>query len=104
MPSALRSLVPAKITSSMRLPRRLLADCSPNTQLIASLIFDLPQPLGPTMAAIPCPLNRSSVRSQKDLNPCSSTRFSLSNASPRQHHGGVATILNPQRAKVKYQG
>ncbi len=73
MPSGLRSRVPAKITSSMRAPRRLLADCSPSTQLMASLMFDLPQPLGPTMAAMPSPLKRSSVRSQNDLNPCSST-------------------------------
>src|SRR5271156_5798727 len=56
------------------------------------------------MAAMPSPLNRSSVRSQNDLNPCSSTRFSLSKASPRQRHGGVATILNPLEAKVKYLG
>ena len=80
MPSGLRSRVPAKITSSMRVPRRLLADCSPSTQLMASLMFDLPQPLGPTMAAMPSPLKRSSVRSQKDLNPCSSTRLSFSKA------------------------
>ena len=53
MPTGLRSRVPAKITSSMRLPRRLLADCSPSTQEIASLRLDLPQPFGPTMAAMP---------------------------------------------------
>src|ERR1022692_1084364 len=72
-PNGFRSRVPAKITSSMRAPRRLLADCSPSTQLMASLRFDLPQPLGPTIAAMPPPLKRSSVRSQKDLKPCSST-------------------------------
>src|SRR5580704_13738930 len=78
IPSGLRDLVPAKITSSIRAPRRLLADCSPSTQLMASLKFDLPHPLGPTTAAIPPPLKRSSVRSEKDLKPCSSTRFSFS--------------------------
>ena len=31
------------------------ADCSPSTQEIASEMFDLPQPLGPTMAAMPSP-------------------------------------------------
>src|SRR5450755_1814652 len=77
-PRGLRSRVPAKITSSMRAPRRVLADCSPSTQLMASLRFDLPQPLGPTTAAIPPPLKHSSVRSQKDLKPCSSTRFNFS--------------------------
>ena len=56
MPSGLRSRVPAKITSSMRAPRRLLADCSPSTQLMASLMLLLPQPLGPTMAAMPFPV------------------------------------------------
>ena len=47
MPVGLRSRVPAKITSSMRDPRRVLADCSPSTQEMASAIFDLPQPFGP---------------------------------------------------------
>ena len=79
IPTGLRSRVPAKMTSSMRAPRRLFADCSPSTQLIASLRFDLPQPFGPTIAAMPAPLKRISVRSTKDLNPWISTRFSLSN-------------------------
>src|SRR5438128_3313211 len=79
MPVGLRSCVPAKITSSMREPRRVLADCSPNTQEMESAIFDLPQPLGPIMAAIPSPWNLSSVRSQKDLNPRICSFFSLSN-------------------------
>ena len=69
MLSGLRSRVPAKMTSSMRLPRRLFADCSPSTQLMASLRLDLPQPLGPTMPTMPLPSKRSSVRSQNDLNP-----------------------------------
>src|ERR1700722_4095410 len=90
MPTGLRDFVPAKMTSSMRAPRRLLADCSPRTQLIASLRFDFPHPLGPTTAAIPSPLNRSSVRSQNDLNPWSSTFLSLSMKAPRflleRHH------------------
>ncbi len=47
MPTAFRFRVPAKITSSMRAPRKLRADCSPSTQVIASLRFDLPQPFGP---------------------------------------------------------
>src|SRR5581483_4824291 len=67
------------ITSSMREPRRDLADCSPSTQEIASAILDLPHPLGPIMAATPSPGNLSSVRSQKDLNPRICSFFSLSN-------------------------
>src|SRR6267378_1905759 len=78
MPVGLRSRVPMKITSSMRAPRRLLADCSPKTQEIASEMLDLPQPLGPTMAATPSPWNFSSVRSQKDLKPRICSFFSLS--------------------------
>src|SRR6266849_4606882 len=92
----------------MRAPRKLFADCSPSTQLMASLRFDLPHPFGPTIAAIPPPLNRSSVRSQKDLKPCSSSRLSLSKTYlPLCRRGvrparGIVTILNAIRAKVKH--
>src|ERR1700756_914251 len=79
MPVGLRSRVPAKITSSMRTPRRLLADCSPSTQEIESEILDFPHPLGPTTAAMPSPGNLSSVRSQKDLKPRICSFFNLSN-------------------------
>src|SRR6201995_1702690 len=79
MPVGLRSRVPAKITSSMRTPRRLLADCSPSTQEMESEIFDFPHPLGPTTAAMPSPGNFSSVRSQKDLKPRICSFLSLSN-------------------------
>src|SRR5579885_1167587 len=101
IPKGLRSRVPAKITSSIRDPRRLFADCSPSTQLMASLRLDLPQPFGPTMAAIPPPLNFSAERSQKDLKPCSSTRLSFSKPLPRLL-GGVVTILNSHPSKVKH--
>ena len=80
IPTGFRALVPAKITSSMRAPRRLRADCSPSTQLMASLRLDLPQPFGPTTAAIPPPLNFNSVLSQNDLKPWSSTFFNFSTA------------------------
>src|SRR5258708_4397770 len=79
IPKALRSRVPAKMTSSILPPRRDLADCSPKTQAMASEIFDLPQPFGPTIAARPSPWNLSSVRSQKDLNPRICNFFNLSN-------------------------
>ncbi len=42
-------------------------------------MFDLPQPFGPTMAAMPSPGNLSSVRSQNDLKPRIWSFFSLSN-------------------------
>ncbi len=79
MPVGLRSRVPAKMTSSILTPRRDLADCSPRTQVMASEILDLPQPLGPTMAAMPSPESWTSVRSQKDLKPSIWTFLSLSN-------------------------
>src|SRR5262245_20457404 len=79
MPVGLRSRVPEKMTSSIREPRRVFADCSPSTQEIASAMLDLPQPLGPMIAATPSPWNFSSVRSQNDLNPRIWSRFSLSN-------------------------
>src|SRR5271170_5781354 len=69
MPSGLRSLVPAKMTSSILPPRSVLALCSPSTQLTPSRRFDLPQPFGPTTTAIPWPGTCTSVRSQNDLNP-----------------------------------
>ena len=40
------------MTSSIALPRRCLADCSPMHQRMASTMFDLPQPLGPTTAVM----------------------------------------------------
>ena len=78
IPVGLRSRVPAKMTSSMRAPRNDFADCSPSTQAMASEMLDFPQPLGPTMAAMPSPWNFSSVRSQKDLKPRIWTFLSLS--------------------------
>src|SRR5271170_6759540 len=69
MPSCLRSRVPAKMTSSILPPRKVLALCSPNTQLTPSRMLDLPQPFGPTTTAIPWPGRETSVRSQKDLKP-----------------------------------
>src|SRR5437588_6398339 len=82
IPVGLRSRVPAKITSSMRAPRRVRADCSPKTHEIASATFDLPQPFGPTMAAMPSPWNLSSFLSQKDLNPRICSFLSLSTPTP----------------------
>ena len=72
MPSGWRDWLPAKMTSSMDAPRRLLALCSPSTQEMASEMLLLPQPLGPTMPVTP-PWNDSSCLSQKDLKPTIST-------------------------------
>src|SRR3954466_15002843 len=67
-PSGGRPDVPAKMTSSILPPRRLLAPCSPITQASASTTLDLPEPLGPTMHVMPgssCKV----VEDAKDLNP-----------------------------------
>src|SRR6185295_2707280 len=76
-PTGLRASLPLKITSCMDEPRSIFALCSPRTQLIASPMFDLPHPLGPTTAVIPSG-NCSSVRSLKDLKPASCIFSSLS--------------------------
>src|ERR1700683_5250600 len=88
-----RSRVPAKMTSSIRAPRRLLADCSPRTQLMASLRLDFPQPLGPTMAAMPEPGNFISVLFQQSTAP---SYYRLSR--------GDHTILPARQGKVKRVG
>src|SRR5262249_55234935 len=67
-PSGGRKAVPAKTTSSILPPRRLLAPCSPITQAKASTMFDLPDPFGPTTQVIPGS-KRSVVAEAKDLNP-----------------------------------
>src|SRR5689334_23303010 len=68
IPLGLRAVEPLKITSIIAPPRRLLADCSPRTHLMASTTLDLPHPFGPTMPTIG--LSKTiSVRSAKDLKP-----------------------------------
>src|SRR6266699_2322842 len=67
-PSGGRPVVPAKMTSSILPPRRLLAPCSPITHASASTTLDLPEPLGPTTQVIPGS-NRSVVDEAKDLKP-----------------------------------
>src|SRR3954453_8833780 len=67
-PRAGRPAVPAKMTSSILPPRRVLAPCSPITHASASTTLDLPEPLGPTMQVMPgsrC----NDVDESKDLNP-----------------------------------
>src|SRR3954451_23903311 len=89
-PSAGRPAVPAKMTSSILPPRRLLAPCSPSTQAIASTTLDLPEPLGPTTAVMPGS-SRSVVGDAKDLKPlsvrldrCTRTRLLEGYDSPAQ--------------------
>src|ERR1700734_2833728 len=60
--------VPAKTTSSILPPRRVLTPCSPITQENASTMLDLPDPFGPTTQVIPGS-KRSDVAEANDLNP-----------------------------------
>src|SRR3954469_4953517 len=69
-PRAGRPAVPAKMTSSILPPRRLLAPCSPSTQAMASTTLDLPEPLGPTTQVMPGSKRRV-VGAAKDLKPFS---------------------------------
>src|SRR6266513_1033772 len=62
------------MTSSIRWPRSPRAFRSPSAQRMASTRFDLPLPLGPTIAVMPR-LKGSSVRRAKVLNPCSCSDF-----------------------------
>ena len=48
--TGLRPDEPLNITSAILPPRKCLAELSPITQRTASIILDLPQPLGPTIA------------------------------------------------------
>ena len=56
------------MTSVIVSPRIAFADFSPSTQRMASVIFDLPHPLGPTIPVIPG-MNSTTLLSAKDLKP-----------------------------------
>ena len=58
------------MTSVIDSPRRFFAELSPITQRTASIMFDLPQPLGPTTAPILVG-KKTVVGSTKDLKPAS---------------------------------
>src|SRR6478609_1501882 len=59
---------PEKITSVRLSPRSRLAELSPMTQRTASMMFDLPQPFGPTTPVMLVGRCRT-VGSTKDLKP-----------------------------------
>src|SRR3954452_5755154 len=61
---------PAKMTSCIVCPRIASGDCSPSAHRTASVMFDLPEPFGPMITAIPGP-NSSRVRFGNDLKPLS---------------------------------
>src|SRR6056297_1149105 len=73
-PTGFLALEPLKMTSVMDSPRRYLAELSPITHRTASIILDLPQPLGPTTAVM-LEGNGTVVGSTKDLKPDSLMDF-----------------------------
>src|SRR5690606_31810696 len=99
--SGARPEVPAKMTSSILPPRRLLAPCSPSTQAMASTTLDLPEPLGPTTQVIPGS-STSVVAEANDLKPLTVRLFRCTRClSPPRHR--VATrrgATTPALAKL----
>src|SRR5581483_12495648 len=71
---ACRPGAPPKITSCIDCPRTASGDCSPSAHNAASVTFDLPEPLGPTITLTPGP-NSSRVRSGNDLKPLRTIDF-----------------------------
>src|SRR4029077_6376112 len=69
-PSGGRDDVPAKMTSSILPPPRVLAPCSPIPQVSASTTFYFPDPLGPTTQVMPGSKRRV-VGEANDLKPFS---------------------------------
>ncbi len=86
--TGLRVLEPLKMTSVIDSPRRFFAELSPITQRTASMMLDLPQPLGPTTAAML--LGKFTVvGSTKDLKPASLMDFRrMRGHSPTRQPGG----------------
>ena len=82
--------LPAKMTSSMARPRRSLGDCEPMDHRMASRIFDLPQPFGPTTPVTPSSMS-SPVLVRKDLNPRISMRRSFIERAPARPAPGRST-------------
>src|SRR3954464_7865259 len=99
-PSGARPAVPAKMTSSIFPPRRLLAPCSPITQARASTTVDLPEPLGPTMQVMPGS-SCSVVDEAKDLNPLRVRLFRY-NGAP--HAGATGWAVLGQVGCAGYAG
>src|SRR5919199_6091117 len=93
-PSGGRPAVPAKMTSSILPPRRLLAPCSPITQLRASTTFDFPEPFGPTTQVMPGS-SRSVVADAKDLKPRSVRVFRCTKRAPRRDRGPREPTARP---------
>ena len=87
---------PAKITSSMPVPRIDLALFSPIAQRSASSRFDLPQPFGPTMPVRPGS-TWTSVGSTNDLKPDIRIREIFNETYPISSAWGFSVVRSPPR-------
>src|SRR5271170_5014977 len=94
-----RAAEPAKITSSISLPRTEVGRVSPITQRSASNKFDLPQPLGPTTAVSPGS-TKSSVGSTKDLKPESRSRVNFNECAPPYARCAVRLFFREQLVEI----
>ena len=92
-PSAGRSAVPAKMTSSILAPRSARAPWAPSTQATESTTFDLPDPFGPTTTQTPGS-NSSVVLSAKDLKPFNVNAFRNTRSPPQNGRGASAMLGN----------
>src|SRR5690606_22112723 len=98
--AGLRSDEPLKITSCMDSPRSSDAFDSPSTQRTASMMLDLPQPLGPTTPTS-WPGTSNAVGSTNDLKPASLICFSRKLGFPRgkAREGAAAGVGSPRKGK-----
>src|SRR5512139_2489687 len=101
-PSGFRCAEPVKITSSSVSPRRWRMFCSPSTQRMASTMFVLPLPLGPTTEVMPGPKS-TRTRCGNDLKPWMSSRF-RNTGLPLQVGeclGAIDDVLLEQAARLR---
>ena len=97
-----RCSVPAKMTSSISLPRIFCAEFSPMTHRNPSTILDLPQPFGPTMPVRPLSMSTSAA-SAKDLNPAifRLRKITISTRAENWSQVTVALILSANSSNDK---
>ena len=92
--------MPEKITSSIPEPRMLFAEVSPIHHLKDSTIFDLPQPLGPTIPVKPFSIKKV-VFSINDLKPVNQLIEILKN--PYTQKDDIFDYQIPSNLDEKYQ-
>src|SRR5436309_15843734 len=76
----------------MDCPRTASGDCSPSAHSTASVMFDLPEPFGPTITLTPGP-NSSRVRSGNDLKPLRMIDFRYMPISLERLEGHLGRLL-----------